>query len=244
MRRQTILAAAGAGAAMAALLAGCAAPASPATAPLSTAPPTPVAGALATGLMRTKALGTATASIDASAALPGGSRTMQATGAVGVDRGTGSLTWTLGDGSTVRHLRTAKGLFVQGGGPGGWVLYADPGRVPAAAATDPLRGLGLLQDVSARPTSSGTVVSGRLPATADSLRLVGLSDPEIAALAPGWQGRPVEVEVGLDGSGRVVRVERRVRLPDGEAWMRTDLGDFRVPLNLTTPASGSVTATR
>lgn len=243
MRRQTILAAAGA--ATAALLAGCAAPTSPTTAPLSTAPPTPVAGALATGLMRTKALGTATVSIDASADLIGVSRTMRATGAVGLDRGTGSLTWTLDDGSTVRHLRTTKGLFVQGGEPGdGWVLYADPGRVPEAAATDPLRGLGLLQDVSARPTSAGTLVSGRLPATPDALRLVGLSDPEIASLAPGWQGRSVAVEVGLDGSGRVVRVERAVRLPDGEARMRTDLGDFRVPLNLTTPASGSVTATR
>jgi hypothetical protein len=238
----------------AAALAGCgtqrADSAAPSTSP-SAVLPTPSADDFVASVMRTRGLGTAVLEIRVATSVSDAVRTLNGTGDAGISKGYGDLLWTDASGAVTRELSNGKGLFVQTDVPDGmWTLLPDERATPTGRLADPLRGLGSLADVVVEGPEEfdgipATRYTGTLPASPESLALLGFSDEELVEIGTDWQGGVVQVTAWIDGRGRVIGVQRSLDLPGAaaapvSAETVTALTDFTTPIDLEPPPTESV----
>ena len=119
-------------------------------------------------------------------------------------------------------MSNGKGLFVQTEVPDGtWTRLPSERSTPTGRLAEPLRGLGGLADVTRAGSDDldgtpTTRYTGTLPASPDTLALLGFSDEELVQIGTDWQGSVVDVTVWVDGAGRVVGVERSPGPADGD----------------------------
>ena len=241
------------------LLAGCGSTSatsgsSPAAVTVAPAPsPTPAANAYVASVMKTRGLGTAKASIMADSRIGGQERSLTATGGLDLNRGFGDLTWSDADGTTYRELSNGKGLFVQSQVPDGrWVKNAGVDASPTGRVADVLRGLGTLTGLRLDGTEvfQGLTFQryvGTVPISPLTLQQVGIGAEDAKAIATGAEGAEVTVTVWVDPSGRVVRVDRSVDLPQTSrgpvtASTTTRMTEFSGDLDLSPPPDASVSA--
>ena len=244
-------------AAAAVLLAGCASTqatsaSSPDAVAVAPAPsPTPAANAYVASVMKTRGLGTAKASIIADTRIGPQERSLTATGGLDLNRGFGDLIWTDADGTTFRELSNGKGLFVQSQVPdGSWVKDAGVDASATGRVADALRGLGTLSGLRLDGTEvfQGLAFQryvGTVPVSAIALQQVGIGAEDAKAIAAEVPGAEVTVTVWIDPSGRVVRVDRSVDLPETSrgpvtASTTTRMTQFSGDLDLSPPPSESV----
>ena len=168
-----------------------------------------------------------------------------------MSNGYGDMRWTDASGAVTRELSNGKGLFVQTDVPSGmWTRLPDERATPTGRLADPLRGLGGLADVTKvgpedLDGTATTRYTGTLPASPDSLALLGFSDEELVEIGTDWQGAVVDVTVWIDSKGRVVGIERTLDLPDAAAGpvsavTMTALSDFTTTIDLEPPPTESV----
>lgn len=213
--------------------------------------PTPSADEFIASVMRTRDLATAALEITATTDVGGSVRTLTGTGVSALSEGYGDLLWTDAGGAVTRELSNGKGLFVQTDVPDGtWTLLPDERATPTGRLADPLRGLGGLsgvteagpEDLDGVPTTRYT---GTLPASPESLALLGFSDEELVEIGTDWQGGVVDVTVWIDARGRVVGIERSLDLPGAaaapvSAATMTSLSEFTTTIDLEPPPTESV----
>lgn len=225
--------------------------ASPSAVAPSAVAPTPSADAFVASVMRTRDLATADLEVTVTTDVGGSVRSLTGEGSSAVSNGYGDMRWTDASGAVTRELSNGKGLFVQTDVPSGmWTLLPDERATPTGRLADPLRGLGGLADVTkvgpedldGTPTTRYT---GTLPASPDSLALLGFSDEELVEIGTDWQGADVDVTVWIDSKGRVVGIERTLVLPDAAAGpvsavTMTALSDFTTTIDLEPPPTESV----
>ncbi len=167
-------------------------------------------------------------------------------------RGYGSGEWTQGR-ATVEELAADKAVYERtAGATGPWTAHPEGERTLTSALLAPLTGLGELSDVRAEGAESiGDVIAtrytGTLAATPDRLRALGLTDADLAVVGEAAAGAPITVTAWVDGSNRIVRVDReyRVTAPDGtpvRAATTTRMREFTADLDLVPPKSGDVTS--
>lgn len=213
--------------------------------------PTPAANAYTASVMKTRGLGTAKVSVVADSRIGSQDRSLTATGGIDLNRGFGDLTWTDADGATVRELSNGKGLFIQSEVPGGsWVKEAGVDASATGRVADALRGLGTLGGLRLDGTEEfqGLLFQryvGTVPVSALALEQIGIGAQDAKAIAADASGADVTVTVWIDPSGRVVRVDREVDLPDTSlgpvtASTTTRLTEFSGDLDLSPPPSESV----
>lgn len=221
------------------------------SAPPTVVSPTPSADEFVASVMRTRDLGTAALEVTVSTDVGGTRRTLGGSGVSAVSQGYGDLLWTDADGDVTRELSNGKGLFVQTDVPDGtWTLLPDERATPTGRLADPLRGLGGLADVTAAGADEldgvpATRYTGALPASPDSLALLGFSDEELVEIGTDWQGGVVDVNVWIDARGRVIGIERTLDLPAAaaapvSATTMTRLSDFTTSIELEPPPTESV----
>jgi hypothetical protein len=220
-------------------------------APPSAVAPTPSADAFVASVMRTRDLATADLEVTVTTDVGGVVRSLTGEGSSAVSNGYGDMLWTDASGAVTRELSNGKGLFVQIDVPDGmWTRLPDERATPTGRLADPLRGLGGLSDVTkagpeeldAVPTTRYT---GTLPASPESLALLGFSDEELVEIGTDWQGANVDATVWIDSLGRVVGIERALDLPDAAARpvssvTMTRLSDFTTTIDLEPPPTESV----
>jgi hypothetical protein len=213
--------------------------------------PTPSADAFVASVMRTRDLATAALEITVTTEVGGFVRSLTGEGTSAVSNGYGDLRWTDSSGAVTRELANGKGLFVQTDVPDGtWTRLPDERATPTGRLADPLRGLGGLlgvtkagpEDLDGMPTTRYT---GTLPASPESLALLGFSDEELVEIGTDWQGAVIDVTVWIDSKGRVVGIERALDLPDSAAApvtavTMTRLSDFTTTIDLEPPPTESV----
>lgn len=213
--------------------------------------PTPSADDFVASVMRTRDLATAVLDITVSTAVGDVARTLDGTGTAAIDQGYGDLEWTDAAGAVTRELSNGKGLFVQTEVPDGtWTRLPSERSTPTGRLAEPLRGLGGLADVTRAGSDDldgtpTTRYTGTLPASPDTLTLLGFSDEELVQIGTDWQGSVVNVIVWVDGAGRVVGVERSLDLPAAAAGpvsavTTTRLSDFTTSIDLEPPPTESV----
>lgn len=213
--------------------------------------PTPSADGFVASVMRTRDLATADLAVTVTTDVGGSARVLTGTGVAAVAQGYGDMLWTDASGAVTRELSNGKGLFVQTDVPDGtWVRLPDERATPTGRLVDPLRGLGGLSDVTEAGTEDldglpTTRYTGTLPASPESLALLGFSDEELVAIGTDWQGGVVDVTVWLDAKGRVVGIERSLALPEAAAGpvsasTVTGLSDFTTDIDLEPPPTESV----
>lgn len=219
--------------------------------PPSAVAPTPSADAFVASVMRTRDLATADLEVTVTTDVGGDTRSLTGEGSSAVSKGYGDMRWTDESGAVTREVSNGKGLFVQTDIPAGmWTRLPDERATPTGRLADPLRGLGGLEDVTkvgpedldGIPTTRYT---GTLPASPESLALLGFSDEELAEIGTDWQGAVVDVTVWIDPKGRVVGIERTLDLPDATAGpvsaiTMTRLSDFTTTIDLEPPPTESV----
>ncbi len=224
---------------------------SPSPALPSAVTPTPSADAFVASVMRTRDLATADLGITVTTEVGGVMRSLTGEGSSAVSKGYGDLRWTDSSGAVTRELSNGKGLFVQTDVPDGtWTLLPDERATPTGRLADPLRGLGGLsrvtkagpEDLDGIPTTRYT---GTLPASPESLALLGFSDEELVEIGTDWQGAVVDVTVWIDSKGRVVGIQRTLDLPGSaaapvSAVTMTRLSDFTTTIDLEPPPTESV----
>jgi hypothetical protein len=221
------------------------------SAPPAAVSPTPSADEFVAGVMRTRDQGTAAMDVVVSTDVGGDLRMLTGSGASAVSQGYGELLWTDADGATTREVSNGRGLFVQTDVPDGlWTRLPDERATPTGRLADPLRALGGLQDViRAGPEelagTPATRYTGTLPASPDSLLLMGFSDEELVAIGEDWQGGVIDVTVWIDGTGRVIGIERSLDLPGAAAGpvtarTMTELSDFTLAIDIAPPPTESV----
>jgi hypothetical protein len=244
-------------AAVATAVAGCgtkrvepsAGPSSSASA-LEVIPPTPSANDFVSAIMFTKTAGSADLAVEAVTSVDGAERRLEGTGFGAVGPGYADLTWA-SDGGTERELVNDQGVFVQTDVPDGkWTRLAEGETTPTTRFADPLRGLAAMSGVvdEGADTIDGvraTRHSGRIPVDVEELSVMGLSDEEIAAIGDSWRGAVIDATVWLDGSNRVIRVERALDLGDASpvtvtAFTATDISDYGKTITLKTPPDESI----
>lgn len=238
----------------AAALAGCGtqrADSTTSAAPPSVVQPTPSADDFVASVMRTRDLATADLDVTVTTDVAGVARTLTGTGSAAVAQSYGDMTWTDASGATTRELSNGKGLFVQTDVPDGlWTRLPDERATPTSRLADPLRGLGGVADVTREGAEDLEGVptiryTGSLPASPESLALLGFSDEELVDIGTDWQGAVVDVTVWIDGRGRVVGVQRSLDLPGATAGpvsaeTMTLLSDFTTSIDLEPPPTESV----
>lgn len=221
------------------------------SAPPSVVSPTPSADDFIASVMGTRELATAALDITVSTEVGDVVRTLEGTGKAAIDKGYGDLEWTDASGTVTRELSNGKGLFVQTDLPDGtWTRLPSERSTPTGRLAEPVRGLGALQnvtrvgpdDLDGIPTTRYT---GTLPASPETLALLGFSDEELVEIGADWQGGIVDVTVWLDGRGRVVGVERSLDLPGAATGPVTAvtmirLSDFTTSIDLEPPPTESV----
>lgn len=221
------------------------------SAPPTVVSPTPSADEYVASVMRTRDLATAALEVAVSTEVGGTRRVLSGSGVSALSQGYGDLLWTDADGAVTRELSNGKGLFVQTDVPDGtWTLLPDERATPTGRLADPLRGLGGLADVTDAGTDERDGVptarfTGTLPASPDSLALLGFSDEELVEIGTDWQGGVVDVTVWIDAKGRVIGIERSLDLPAAaaapvSAITMTSLSDFTTSIELEPPPTESV----
>ncbi len=238
----------------AAALAGCGtqrADSAASSAPPSVVLPTPSADDFVASVMRTRDLATADLDATVTTEVGGVVRTLTGTGSAAVAQSYADMTWTDASGAVTRELSNGKGLFVQTDVPDGlWSRLPDERATPTSRVSDPLRGLGGLADVARAGAEEfdgipATRYTGTLPATPESLAMLGFSDEELVEIGTDWQGGVVEVTTWIDGRGRVIGIQRSLDLPDAaaapvSATTLTALTDFTTSIDLEPPPTESV----
>jgi len=214
--------------------------------------PTPAANDFVSTVMRTRGLGTAEVAIDVSTTTDEGSVQLTGSGPVSVNKGYGRLEWSSDDGETFTEVSNGKGLFVQSGGPSAlWTHLPDKTSTATGRLADPLRGIGTAMSVvrhGSEPLGDISAVryTGRIPASPESIALLGLSDGQITALGDSWRGEWIDLTVWVDPRGRIVRMERSLTIPESDggpvsATTTTTLDDFSRTIDLEPPPTESVT---
>lgn len=199
----------------------------------------PSADPFTSAIVATKALGTARLVVDVTH--PGGSAASHGEGVTVLGSGQGDVTWTDAT-TTYRELVNNRGVYVQEPPlTGGWVQWPAGHISRTSGFADPLRGLGVLRDVTnTGPDTLGTVettrYTGWLPLTSVEAARLGLD----GGLAPDSRE---QVTVWIDGFGHAVKVDRQAESTADSVTSRTDFSEFSVLLNLSSPSHG-VTATR
>ena len=224
--------------------------ASPSAVAPSAVMPTPSADAFVASVMRTRGLATADLEVTVTTDVGGSVRTLTGEGPSAVNKGYGDMRWTDASGAVTRELSNGKGLFVQTDVPAGmWTRLPDERATPTGRLADPLRGLGGLADVTKvgpedLDGTATTRYTGTLPASPDSLALLGFSDEELVEIGTDWQGADRRVSrSGSTPEGRIVGIERTLDLPDAAAGpvsavTMTALSDFTTIIDLEPPADG------
>lgn len=182
----------------------------------------PSADPFHSAVVATRALGTARIVIDGSIRTSTGIAPVSAQGVTVLGSGMGDLNWITPQGS-FRELVNSRGIYVTANGTD-WTQWPVSDPTATSRYVDPLRGLGVLRDVS----KEGTEV------------LDGVSTTRYTGWLPG-DGRE-DVTVWIDDSGHVIRVDRsakdaKVNTP---VTMTTTMEEFSLQLDLTSP-SGNVT---
>lgn len=225
---------------------------SSASSPAASAPsPTPSADDFVASVMRTRDLATAAVEVTVITDVGGSVRTLTGSGVSAMSNGYGDILWTDAGGAVTRELSNGKGLFVQTDVPDGtWTRLPDERATPTGRLADPLRGLGGLSDVTAAGSEdldgvATTRYTGTLPASPESLALLGFSDEELVEIGTDWQDAVVDVIVWIDAKGRVVGIERSLDLPGAaaapvSATTMTSLSDFTTAIDLEPPPTESV----
>ncbi len=227
--------------------------ASPASSPASSPiPPSPSADGFVSAVIGTESIGSALLSVDLMTRVGSTERVLHGRGGSDLAAGLGDFTWTGGAGAT-RELVTDRWILVQVSPPDGrWLRLpasgVDAGSTPTSGAADPLRRLESLGGVAVDGTEilagqATTRYRGSLRADPSDLRAMGLTDEELDGLGDAVRDARIDVTVWLDASEHVVRVDRLLRLADGEAasaFMSTSLSDFGTMLDLTAPPSDLV----
>jgi hypothetical protein len=221
------------------------------SAPASAVAPTPSADEFVADVMRTRDLATAALEVTVATDVGGSVRGLSGTGTAAIAQGYGDMLWTDDSGAVTRELSNGKGLFVQTDVPDGtWTRLPDERATPTGRLVDPLRGLGGLTDVTETGPEEldgipATRYTGTLPASPESLALLGFSDEELVEIGTEWQGEVVDVTVWIDGKGRVVGIRRALDLPAAaaapvSAVTMTSLSDFTTTIELEPPPTESV----
>jgi hypothetical protein len=214
--------------------------------------PTPAVNDFVSTVMRTRGLGAADLSIEVNVTTDEGTVRLIGTGPASLGQGYGGLDWVTEDGDVFTEVSNGKGLFVQADGPTEmWTHSTEKWPTPTSRLADPLRGIGTATDVvkvgSASLGKLDTVrYTGRIPASPESLMLMGLEDEQIAALEDSWRDQWIDIAVWADPRGRIVRIERSVDLPDTpigpvSATTTTEVDNFSRTIDLDPPPSESVT---
>jgi hypothetical protein len=204
----------------------------------------PSADVFTSSVVATRALGTAQLTVDVRTAAPSRHDERTAVGPSVISSGWGDLTWSTATGG-YREMVNSRGTYVQADPPdGGWVQQPVGTPTSTSGFTDPLRGLGVLRDVSNEGSDQASGVTatrytGWLPLDATEAALMGLAPQDVEALADGT--REI-VTAWVDDFGHVVRVDREVA-GTGQPLVqsRTSMDDFSLSLDLT-PPTGAVTA--
>ncbi|MBK9738377.1 MAG: hypothetical protein IPO93_02405 [Actinobacteria bacterium] len=220
----------------------------PVTAPVIA--PMPTANAFTSAIMATRSMGTATVEVDVTIEAPGRPVHLRADGGAVLTRGRGDLMWT-SDSGTFREVVNDQAIFTQDRPPEGpWVRTPKESATTTSGFTDPLRGLGVLQDVTGGgpATEAGVATSrflGWLPADDAELTGLGLTSEQVAAHRRDRPDGRVGITVWLDPYEHVVRVDRQLPEagPDAPGVdVSTRLTDFSVLLDLTSPRGSVIDA--
>jgi hypothetical protein len=184
----------------------------------------PSADAYHSAIVATRALGTARITIDGTIPEAAGSSQVAATGVTVLGTGMGDLNWTTPAGD-YRELVNNRGIYVTSNGTD-WTQWMIEQPTATSAYVDPLRGLGVLQDVNRR----GPQTLGNVPTTRYTGRL------------PLDAKRREDVSVWIDDFGHVIRVDRTVLDANGRQLgdISATMTDFGLQLDLSSP-SGNVT---
>lgn len=236
---------------VAGLAAGCAGPAPAAS--TSPIPLMPAADPFVSAVVFTNGLGTADLEITNTVQV--GPTTTTRTGdiAAAMDaHGYGSGIWDDG-GTRVEELVGDKAVYVRPAGSKAlWTKHPDGTRTLNSKLIAPLAGLGELMDLRDEgvTTQDGTPLrryTGRLSATPERLRALGLTDDDLALLGDQASAGTIAVVAWVDDRNQIVRVDRsfEATAPDGtpvRASIVTRLTEFTVDLDLQAPSSADVTA--
>lgn len=221
------------------------------SAPPSVVSPTPSADDFVASVMRTRDLATADLDVTVTTDVGGVVRTLTGEGSSAVGKGYGDMLWTDADGAVTRELSNGQGLFVQIDVPDGtWIRLPDERATPTGRLVDPLRGLGGVAEVAEAGAEdldgvATTRYTGTIPASPESLALLGFSDEELVEIGSDWQDGIIDVTVWIDERGRVVGLERSLDLPEAAAGpvsaaTMTLLSDFTTSIDLEPPPTESV----
>ena len=213
-------------------------------------PEMPSANDFVSAIMFTKTAGSADLDVEAVTSVGGSERRLRGTGPGAVGQGYADLTWT-SDAGTTRELVNDQGVFVQTDVPDGkWNRLGEGARTPTTGFADPIRGLAGMSDVVEEGTETvdglpATRYSGTIPVDPAELSALGLSDEEITSLGDAWKGAVVDATVWLDGSNRVIRVERTLDLGDASpvpasTFVVTTISDYGKVISLRTPPDESL----
>jgi hypothetical protein len=220
-------------------LSGCGAPTSSSTSSSAAALTLlPSADAFHSAVVATRALGTARIVVDVTRVAQTGNQTLTAGGVSVIGSGMGDLQWTTPD-QSYRELVNNKGIFVTSTGAE-WTQWTLDEPTPTSGFVDPLRGLGVLREVTITGREDLGPVStlrytGWLPVDADEAAQLGLAEGDIPTLGD----RPREdVSVWIDDFGHVVRVDRAVKDTEGRPRLTssTAMTEFSMLLDLTSPS--------
>lgn len=243
------------GAAAALLLSACAAGSTGAGAatPAPVIPLMPSANPFTSAVVFTNGLGTAKLAVNGTVEVGGTTLARSGSITAGMDpHGYGIATWT-SDGSTVDEIVSDKAVFVRPAGSTGlWTQRPDGDKTVTSRMITPMTGLGELTDLRIEGTdpiddAPTTRYVGRLAASPDRLRALGLTDDDLASVGDTWEGASIDVTAWVDGKNRIVRVDRAFDVVGQEgtpvrAATSTVLTDFATGLNLVAPKSGDVTS--
>lgn len=206
-----------------ALLAGCASAGTPASVILATPSVDPFTDAL----VATRTWAAAQADIEVVQVIDGRVRRDRASGALGLDKGVGTLTWADGREDAIDH----RGPRARPPG-GDWSPSAPVALIrPLAGLTGlALTGLDRVGGVDAQRFDAEE------PVTAETVAALGLpTDVADRVVRTARPGDRIHVTAWTDPYRRLIRLDRSLSVADVQALVTTSLSDFGRFVDLTTP---------
>ena len=181
----------------------------------------PSADPFHSAVVATRALGTARLAVRLTRQTPAGPVEQTGAGVSVLGQGRGDLRWTA-PGTAYRELVNERAIYVTSDDRA-WTQWSLDDPTATSAYVDPLRGLGVLHDVTAEPdqTIGGvltTPYTGWLPRAAPAVR--------------------EDVTAWIDGSGHVIQVDREATDATGQSLesSSTSMSDFSLLLDLSSPS--------